>query len=104
MGITEDQFKIIWQAISWWKRNKGLSSAYLASLTEYPKYRIERGITGKSEWITSSFVHGCMEAFGLTIARQRGPEDTTDILTDEECVEALTAPLREIANQGRFWE
>ena len=103
MGITEDQFKIICQAISLWMPKKGLSQDNLASLTGYPKYRIERGVTGKSEWITSSFVHDCMEAFGLTIARQRGPEDTTDILTDEECVAALTAPLREIANQGRFW-
>jgi len=103
MGITEDQFKIVWRAIFWWMRKKGFSPAYLASLTGYPKYRIERGIADGSEWITSDFVHACVDAFGLTTARQRGPEDTADILTDEDCVVALTESLRETVKQGRFW-
>ena len=108
MGIPENQFPIIWRAIKFWRDRRGWRSIALSRATApltrdpYSPYRIERGITNGSEWLTSEFVHACFEVFGLTSARQRGTEDTSDILTDEECVAALTAPLRGAAKQADF--
>jgi hypothetical protein len=36
-----------------------------------------------------------MDAFVLTSARQRGIEDTSDVFTDEECIDAITVILDE---------
>ena len=74
MGIPENQFIIIWQAIKFRMGKKGWSPAYLAELAHYPQYRIEKGIKGGSEWITSDFVHDCVWAFREGRAQQ--PPDT----------------------------
>ncbi len=109
MGIPEGQFATIWQAILCWMRQRGFSSDYLAyevrgyNVNGYSQDHIESGIKGGTEWLTSDFVHACVDIVGLTNARQRGPEDTNDILTDEECVELLTSPLKGTGGQGGFW-
>jgi len=102
MGINPNQFPIIWQAIGFWMRSKGISVKKLSFLTGYSKYRIENGIREGTEWITSDFLHSCVEVFGLRSSRQRGIEETIDVLTDEECVEILTSPLRTTPHQGRL--
>jgi len=104
MGILPNQYPIIWRAIHWWMRNKSWNSAELAFRTGYSKARIERGIRGEPEPPTSGFLHSCVDIFGLRSSRQRGIEDTTDILTDEECIEVLTAPLRTPPRQGYIWD
>jgi hypothetical protein len=104
MGIKPNQFPIIWQAIRDWMLNKGINSARLSHLTGYSKDRIENGIKNETEWITSDFLHSCVDHFGLRSSRQRGFEDTIDVLTDEECIELLTAPLRTIPLQGHLWD
>ena len=104
MGIKPNQFPIIWRAIRWWMRNKGINPAELYHLTGYSKYRIENGIRGETEWLTSDFLHSCVDVFGLRSSRQRGIEDTIDVLTDEECIELLTAPLRTVPLQGHLWD
>ena len=102
MGISEGQFQIIWQSIKHWLRVKKLSPAYLVYLPDYPLNYIKRGMITESEWLTSDFIHYCFEQFGLMSARQRGIEDTADILSDEEIIAALTAPLRETKKQFEF--
>lgn len=102
MGILESQFGIIWRAIKYWMDKKGLYPAELVYLPGYPEHVIKRGIKNGSEWLSSDFVLHCFERLGLMSARLRGPEDTADILTDEEIVAALTAPLIGTVKQGRF--
>lgn len=104
MGIKPNQFPIIWEAIRCWIHSKGINAAELSLLTGYSKYRIENGIRSGTEWLTSDFLHSCVDVFGLRFSRQRGIEDTTDILTDEECIEVLTARLRTTPSQGYLWD
>jgi len=104
MGMNPNQFPIIWKGICWWMNEKGIIPAHLALLTGYSKGRIERGIRGEPEWISSDFVHACVDVFGLRLSRQRGIEETADVLTDEECVRLLTEPLRIHARQANFWD
>ena len=106
MTILEDQREFIWRAIKHWMGKNNLGSDYFSLLTAgrtkepYPPDRIARGITDGSERISSELVHACVEIFGLVSARVRGSKDT---LTDEECVELLTAPLR-TTQQGKLWD
>ncbi len=104
MGIEPNQFPIIWRAIRWWMRNKVINPVELFSLTGCSKYSIENGIRSGTEWLTSDFLHSCVDVFGLRSSRQRGIEDTVDVLTDEECIELLTAPLRAAPLQGHLWD
>jgi hypothetical protein len=104
MGIPESLFGIIWQAIEHWRNVKGLEPAQLVFIPGYPEHVIKRGIKNKSDWITSDFLRNCYDCFGLTSARMRSPEDDVDILTDEQIIAELTAPLRfrEDGKQGRL--
>lgn len=99
-----NEIKNIWQGICWWMNNKGIPPAELSRLTGFPQARIEMGIRGELERPSSDFVHACVDVFGLRNARNRSFEDTADILTDEECISLLTAPLREKPRQGNFWD
>ncbi len=103
MGIEPNRFSIIWEAIYWWMKAKDISPAELARLTRYPIYRIKKGIKEKTEWLTSDFVHTCVDCFGLRNARNRSFEDTADVLTDEECIQLLTSPLTMRPRQGTLW-
>ena len=110
MGIKPNQFPIIWRAINLWMRTKGINSAKLSLLTRYSnvtgytEYRIKNGIRNGTEWITSEFLHACVDIFGLRSSRQRGIEETDDILTDEECIEMITAILRTSPAQSSLWD
>ena len=109
MGIMPSQFRIIWQAIDIWIREKQWTPAVLAwyvleqGCKGYNEKRIATGIRNETEEVTSDFLHACVEVFGLRSSRQRGIEETVDVLTDEECIEALTAPLR-FAQQARLFD
>jgi ribosome-binding protein aMBF1 (putative translation factor) len=89
MGIDEKQFGIIWKAIGKWKERLGLSNTDLANKMKISLYDVRIGLGRGDAWIASDHVHNLVDEFGLTTARQRGPEETSDILTDEECIEAL---------------
>lgn len=104
MGIKPNQFPIIWRAICGRMKKKLWKPDYLALQTGYSKGRIERGIRDGTEPLTSDFVHACVDVFGLRNSRQRGIEDTADILTDEECVDLLTEPLTTTSHQANFWD
>ena len=104
MGINPNQFPLIWEAIFSWMKKYGIEPAGLAGLTGYPKYRIEEGIRNGTEWLTSDFIHACVDVFGLRNARNRSFEDTADVLTDEECIQLLTSPLTMPPRQGNFWK
>ncbi len=104
MGIIPNQYPVIWQAIRWWMEKKLWDSAELALQTGYSKARIERGIRGEPEPPTSDFLHSCVDVFGLRASRQRGIEETADVLTDEECVYLLTEPLRIHVRQASLWD
>jgi len=102
MGIHPNQFPIIWQGIGWWLGERGFSVASLASNTSYSRQRIERGIRKGDEWIESDFLHDCVEFFGFQF--RRGSEDYVEVLSDEECIELLTAPLRERPPKSRLFD
>lgn len=104
MKIPESQLATIWKAIDFWRGRKSLSIHYLSLLTAgmqelYPPDRIARGIKDGSERISSELLHTCVRIFGLVNARNRGLDDN---LTDEECIELLTAPLMNNSDQGKF--
>ena len=103
MGIQESQFPFIWRGIRWWMKQRHMSPQDLARLTSYRMEAILRGIQGETEWLESDFVHECIEAFRLHNARSRGPEDTADLLTDEECVALIAEPLAQKEGQVRLW-
>jgi hypothetical protein len=110
MGILPNQYPTIWEGICWWMKKiemmKGIeiSPAVLARLTGFPLDRIQRGVRDWAEPITSDFIHNCVDVFGLRNARNRSFEDTADSLSDEECIELLTAPLKNQSRQGNFWD
>ena len=84
---------------------KGIVSAELARLTGCSKKRIERGIRGEFEWLSSDLLPHFVDAFGLRNARNRSFEDFADILTDEECIQLLTASLKEEhPRQRNLWD
>ena len=95
MGIDKNQFGDIWRSVKKWKKRRNMSSLTLAGLVGCSQNYIEKGISNGTEWITSDFIHNLVDAFLLTSARQRGVEDMSDILTDEECIDAITAILDE---------
>ncbi len=103
MGIDQSQFSIIWAAINYWLRRKDVSLRNLAQYTDLTSKQIENGIINRDEWITSEFVHACVDRFGLTHARMRGMEDLADILTDEECIQVLIAPLTTPSQEATLW-
>jgi len=104
MGINPDKFSKIWRAVDQRMKKLGLSLSQLSITTGYSKYRLLNGINYRNEWITSDFVHDCVDFFGLRSSRQRNiEEDSAYDLTDEECVNLLTSILIE-DDQGRLWD
>ena len=105
MGIVPEQIPIIWRGIAWRMKNKGITPTELARLTGCSKERIERGIRGEFEWLSSDLLPNFVDAFGLRNARNRSFEDFADILTDEESIQLLTAPLKEEQpRQSNLWD
>jgi hypothetical protein len=104
MEIPESQWGIIWKAIEYWRGARHLGLPHFSLLVAgvrgaYTPQRIARGIQDGSERITSELLHTCVRIFGLVSARQSGLDDN---LTDEECIELLTAPLKKNTAQGKF--
>lgn len=103
MGIDQSQFSIIWKAVRYWLQKKGIKLRDLAQYTDLTSKQIENGIINRDEWITSQFIHTCVDRFGLTHARTRGFEELVDILTDEECIQLLVAPLTAPSEHPTIW-
>lgn len=103
MGIDKSQFSIIWTAVGYWLQKKGMKIYDLAPYSDLTSRQIENGLVNKNEWITTEFVHTCVDRFGLTHARARSFEELTDILTDEECIQLLIAPLTPPLNNPTIW-
>lgn len=104
MEIPESQWGIIWKAIEHWRNANHLGlphfSLQLAGVRgAYTSARIARGIQDGSEQITSELLYACVRIFRLVSARQSGLDDD---LTDEDCIELLTAPLMKNTDQGKF--
>ena len=105
MGIPTEKFPIIWEAIRRWMNKLSLTAeslAFYANERGYTAEVIRRGIKYGTEWITSDFLHSCVELTGRRSSRQRNiEEDSAYDLTDEECVDLLTSILRD-EQQGRL--
>lgn len=94
MGIEPGDFDRVWRGIKLWLRKRGLTSEWLGShVRDYDVASIKRGIEGRDVWITSDFVHDCVDALGLVPGRNRTEDGWSDGLLDEECVDLITAPL-----------
>jgi len=102
---TEDDLKErkeIWRCIHWWMDKFGLTTEKLASRARCSRDLIERGISGEPVPIRHA-LRNFVEAFGLRSAsRAKFYEETEDILTDEEYIELLTAPLTKNPRQGKL--
>jgi len=103
MVIIQDQIPIIWQGISKWMEILNITPADLARVTGYSEETIKRGCKSRLERLSSNMLPSFVDAFGLRNARNRSFEDTADILTDEECIELLTASLRNQPKQNTLW-
>ena len=104
MVIRFDQIPDIWRAIVKWMNIKVISPNELARLTHFPIAAIEKGIRTFVEPVSSDFIHECIEVFGLSNARNRSYEDTSELLTDNEAIQLLTDILNEEKKQGNFWD
>jgi len=108
MGITlkQDQInkiKSTWRGICAGMNQHGITPQALAYRTGYSRDRIERGVRGEPEQLSSDFLHACVSVFGLRSARAKFIEDTDDIYSDEECMELL-AQLAIPPRQGNLWD
>lgn len=104
MGINPNQFPIIWEGIRCWMVRRQISPVKLSRLTGYSTDQIEKGVRDGTTWLSSDFLHDCVDVFGLISARNRSVEDTADVYDDEECIQLLTSPLKVSPQQGGFWE
>ena len=93
MGIDPKDFALVWEGIAWWMQKRRVTEEWLNAYTKYGLDKIRRGISSRSEWITSEFIHECVHVLGVTPGRNRSADDLVDALSDEECVQLLTAPL-----------
>ena len=94
--------KDIWQSIRWRMNERRITPKALASRTRFSEALIERGINGEPVPIRHA-LRNFVEAFGLN-RRARFYEDTSDILSDDECIEYLKPPSAMPPRQGNFWE
>lgn len=105
MVILSHQIPVIWQGIFSWMKIKSISPSALARLTGLSEESIKNGIKGVYIQLSSDDLPRFVDAFGLSNARNRNFEDFADILTDEECIQLLTEPLREEQpHQHNFWD
>lgn len=109
MRITRKQDQInkiknTWQGICWWMNEQGIAPQALANRTGYSRDRIERGLRGGTEPLSSDFLHACVNVFGLKSARAKFFEETDDILSDDECMELLRPPPAMPPRQGNLWD
>lgn len=94
--------KEIWQGIRYRMNERRITPQELARRTRYPQALIERGIAGEPVAIRHA-LHEFVEAFGLA-TRAKFFEETSEILTDDECEKALRPPPAMPPRQGNFWD
>jgi len=104
MVILQNQIPNIWKGIAWWMEEKKISPAEIAPYVGFLKEIIVKGLKGEFVWLSSNQLHLFVEYFGLRNPRNRNFEDISDILDDEECIDLLTAPLREKPHQVKLWD
>ena len=97
------EIKNIWQMIRWRMNERRILPQELARRTGFSQQHIERGIKGEPVPIRHALPY-FIKAFGITSARQKGPEDTVDILTYDECIKLLKPPPAMPPYQGNFWD
>ena len=98
-----DKIKNAWQGIGFWMNKLGIGLKTLADATVYSRDRIQRGLKGEPEPLSSDFLHDCVIVFGLKSARAKFFEETDDILSDDECMELLRQPAIP-PRQGNLWD
>lgn len=109
MRITRIPNWLVCEAIDWWLKEKDITPAELARKAGYLNGAlIEKRIKNR-EALPTDFIRECVDILGLKTASRAKFEDTADILTDDECRERLTEPLRWKSSrrmhlQGKFWE
>jgi len=109
MRITPKQdhinkIKNTWQGIGFRMNERGIGLQALANATGYSRDRIERGLRGGTEPLSSDFLHACVNVFGLKSARAKFFEETDDILPDDESMELLGPPPAKPPRQGNLWD
>jgi len=100
----DDETKDIWQAICWRMNERRVIPKQVAYHTGYPLKFIEKGIAGEPAQITLAFLQDFVTALGLTSGRTKHYEDTAEILSWEDCVEAIKPTPAVPPRQGNFWE
>jgi len=104
MVILRDQIPIIWQGIGRHMEEKGISPSEVARYVGLSRENIVKGLKGEFIWLSSNQLALFVDYFGLRNARTKSFEDTADMLTDEERIDLLTAPLREEPRQSTLWK
>jgi hypothetical protein len=104
MVIPQEQIPLVWQGIKKCMEILNITPAILARVTGYSEETIRRGCRNGDERLASYMLPVFVDAFGLRNARNRSFEDTADLLTDEECIELLTEPLRQKPHQSNMWD
>lgn len=94
---------LVCEAIEFWLKEKDSTLAELARKAGYRNVAlIERRIKNR-EALPTDFLRESVDILGLKAASRAKFEDTADILTDDECRELLTEPLRRKPPQGKLW-
>lgn len=106
MGIAN---WLVCEAINWWLKEKGITLAELARKAGYSNIALIEKLMKNRGALPTDFLQSCVDILGLKAASRVKFEDTVDSLTDEECRELLTEPLRRkplrrMHSQGKFWE
>jgi len=95
---------LVCEAIDWWLKEKDITLAELARKAGYLNVALIEKLMKNRGALPTDFLRECVDILGLKTATRAKFEDTADILTDDECREHLTEPLRRMHPQGKFWE
>jgi hypothetical protein len=104
MVILHEQIPIIWRGIRRHMEEKNISASEIAYSVGLSREAVVKGLKGEFVWLASNHLPLFVDYFGLRNGRSKSFEDTADILTDEECIELLIAPLKEEPRQSTLWE
>lgn len=100
---------LVCEAIDWWRKEKDTTLAELARKAGYLNVALIEKLMKNRGALPTDFLRECVDILGLKVATRAKFEDTADGLTDDECREVLTEPLRRkplrrMHPQGKFWE
>ena len=93
---------LVCEAIDWWLKEKDITLAKLARKAGYLNVALIEKLMKNRGALPTDFLRECVDILGLKTASRVKFEDTVDLLTDEECRELLTEPLRRIHHQTSF--